>query len=238
MRPHKRTISSRTRATRDLIIIVLLAVGAFIVAVALEAFEAIFYWSQQYEDYEVDELLTVGFILPVAFGVYAWRRWRDETSALDEKDVAITRLNESIRQKEILLKEVHHRTKNSLAIAASLIRISASDGMGERELSEIATRIDVIAEVHRYLQDSASYDLVDLHGYLGRVVAGSMGHASGVEVRNEVEHLEVPTKTAVTLGLIVNELVSNALKHGFNDVDPKMFAWKAYTDQQTPVLTV
>lgn len=217
--------------------IAVVAIVVFVGAVAVEAFEKIFYWSQQYEAYEVDEMLTVGFILPVAFGIYAWRRWSDYEASLRETEQALDRLNTVLQQREVLLKEVHHRTKNSLAIAASLIRISEEDTAGATTLSDVASRIDSIAEVHHYLQESDAYDRVDLHDYLGRVATSALANTPGATLENHVGRVSTPTKEAVNLGLVINELATNAVKYGFNDDEPRVFRIATESDGSDLVLT-
>jgi two-component sensor histidine kinase len=182
-------------------------------------------------------MLTVGFILPIAFGVYAWRRWSDYEAALRETEDALAELNTALQEKEVLLKEVNHRTKNSLSIAASLIRISQEDSAGEAPLSEVASRIDSIAEVHRYLQESEAYDTVDLHDYLGRVVASPLTDASGAGIENEIAPISVPTKVAVNLGLVLNELATNAVKYGFTEDEPKVFRLASEKEGSELILT-
>lgn len=217
------TTRKRSRPVLELVVIAMIAIVVFVGAVAVEAFEKIFYWSQQYEDYEVDEILTVGFILPVAFGVYAWRRWSDYEASLRETEETLARLNTVLQEREVLLKEVHHRTKNSLAIAASLIRISEEDAAGETSLSDVASRIDSIAAVHSSLQESQAYDRVDLHDYLERVATSALANTPGATIENDVERILAPTKEAVNLGLVVNELATNAVKYGFNGDEPGVF---------------
>jgi two-component sensor histidine kinase len=227
----------KSRPVLELVVIAVIAIAVFVVAVALEAFEKIFYWAQQYETYEVDEMLTVGIILPIAFGVYAWRRWSDYEASLRETEDALARLNSALEEKEVLLKEVHHRTKNSLSIAASLIRIGQQDSGDQEFLSEVASRIDSVAEVHRYLQNSEGYDRVDLHDYLDRIVESSLTSTPGVRIENEVARISVPTKEAVNLGLVVNELATNAAKYGFNEDEPRVFRIASENDGPELILT-
>lgn len=221
------SVQRRTRSHpgRELALIAGIALVALVIAVRLEAFERIFYWSQQYEDWEVDEFLTVGFILPFAFAVYAWRRWSDYRVALHDTDV--------------LLQEVHHRTKNSLAIAASLIRLSKQSSDDDTSLEEIATRIDAIAEVHRSLQTADHYDRVDLYDYLRAVVDGTLGYIPDLSVEYVMPRELLPTKAALNLGLAINEIATNAAKYGFNDREPAVFRITgAVTDSELVVTAV
>ena len=143
------------------------------------------------------------------------RRKRSELALLD-----------SIAEKEVLLQEIHHRVKNNLQIVSSLLHMcSQSTGdAGVRELfRESENRVLSMAAIHECLYASSGFDVsdfgrIDLAGYLRRVVdnvAASYGHL-GVLCSVEAEpDTSVPMGTAMPCGLIVNELVSNALKYAF-----------------------
>lgn len=233
----KKKKSKISRPLADLIVIVVIALVVFVAAVWVEAFERVFYWTQRYEDWELDELLSVGFVLPVAFAVYAWRRWADYRQALRQAEATLDKLNRALDEKEMLLREVHHRTKNSLAIAASLIRFSNQTAGHRAELDEIASRISALASVHEYLQDSESANTVDLHAHLDRVVTAALSGVPSVAIENHVGAMSVPTKTAVNLGLALNEIAANAAKHGFGEEGPPLFRMETRQEGSTVVLT-
>ncbi len=125
----------------------------------------------------------------------------------------------------VMLREGDHRIKNSLQLVASLMRVQArrEESIPARNaLLSAAARIGSIAGIHDALQATGGLDLVDLGPVLKKMcsslqdMAGDDGH---VEVRVDVEALEIPVVLAQCLVLAVNELVVNALRHAFNERD-------------------
>ncbi|MFH1571760.1 MAG: histidine kinase dimerization/phosphoacceptor domain -containing protein, partial [Gemmatimonadota bacterium] len=127
-----------------------------------------------------------------------------------------------LRHKEILLREVHHRVKNNLQIVASLLALQAgqtSDAGARRLFDDCRNRVGSIALIHEQLYRAHDLAHVDLREYV-RTLAEQIFRSYGVAPRAvqlvlevEVGHLDV--EQAIPCGLIVNELVSNALKYGF-----------------------
>ena len=131
------------------------------------------------------------------------------------------RLAESVVEKEILLKEVHHRVKNNLQVIASLLRLQASalgDGEMATALRESQNRVESMALIHEQLYETADLREVDLAEHaalLARNLFRSYGEPAGIELRVEIENLSLGVDRAIPASLILNELISNAFKHGF-----------------------
>lgn len=123
----------------------------------------------------------------------------------------------------ILLREGDHRIKNSLQIVSSLLSLQASreENLHAREaLLSAAGRVQSVARMHDALQASEGEDSVDLGAVLENM-CGSLqamgGEALGVDVRVETQRCYAPVVTTRSIGLAVNELVVNALRHAFPD---------------------
>jgi two-component sensor histidine kinase len=136
----------------------------------------------------------------------------------------LAREQEHVRRKEFLVREVNHRTKNAIAMAAALLGVQAdrSGDRGTREALEAAQgRLSLIAEVHELLYQGGAPEAVDFAAYLRRLgpalVASLEAGPDRVEVLVEVEVEEATwgPDLAIPLGLVVNEAVTNALKHAF-----------------------
>lgn len=144
---------------------------------------------------------------------------REAFALLKEKVASLERANE---EKVLLLKELNHRVKNSLATVVSLIRLEEElcpGPEGEAARSRLEGRVRSMGELYNQLVLSSSIAEVELSPYLRRLVenlAEGMGAAArGIRVEAEIEELRVDSKRALSLGLIVNELLTDSLKYGF-----------------------
>jgi two-component sensor histidine kinase len=133
---------------------------------------------------------------------------------------ASARLEESLSEKELLLKEVHHRVKNSLQIVSSIVSLQAhrsSDPAVESMSRSIRERIRVISIANEKLYDIESGDKIDLVAYardiLGLMVAGYKDEGRSIEGKVEGGRVEVESAVGIDFGLVLTELVTNALKH-------------------------
>lgn len=132
------------------------------------------------------------------------------------------RLDAALKERETLLREVYHRVKNNLQVIQSLLRLqrrNLSDGAAQEALDESASRVRAMALVHERLYQSESLEAVSLQDYtqeLLQYLGETTGaNARGVRLQAEVVAFEARIEAAIPYGLLVNELVSNSLKHGF-----------------------
>ncbi len=136
-------------------------------------------------------------------------------------------LKRSLEEKTVLVKEVHHRVKNNLQILMSLVNLQAElvkDRGGAQALAAMQNRIRSIALVHERLYRSPDLGAVCIKSYLEELV-GQIGKASQetgacVETRVDVQDMDFGVDKAIPLGLLVNELVTNAYKHAFSPGRP------------------
>lgn len=135
---------------------------------------------------------------------------------LTERKRAEALLHASLAEKEVLLKELHHRAKNNLQLIASLLDL-ASSATGPDVLAECRDRINSIALVHEKLYQSGTFARIALDDYLrslGEQVAHGWARPE-VRLRVEAADLSLPLDTAIPCGLVVNELITNAYKHAY-----------------------
>lgn len=128
----------------------------------------------------------------------------------------------SLREKEALLKEIHHRVKNNLQVIASLVRLEARrirEPDAARAVLAMTGRVHSMGLLHEMLYRSPTLDDVRLDVYLGQIVNSAIRAASsasrGVTMALEGDPVEISIDQAAPCGLIVHELVSNCLRHGF-----------------------
>jgi len=141
-----------------------------------------------------------------------------ERKRMDEK------LRASLKEKEALLTEVHHRVKNNLQLISSLLSLeearSASAAIAER-FAESRNRLRAMALVHENLYRAGNFSRIAMAEHIETLCAHLLrayrGQGQQVELSSAVANVELDLDVAVSVGLIVNELVSNALKHAFPD---------------------
>ena len=128
-------------------------------------------------------------------------------------------LRGALKEKETLLKEIHHRVKNNLQIISSLLSMqsdSSADAGARELLRESIHRVRSMALIHERLYQSESLARIDFGDYarsLATFLFRSYRLGSAVQLTVEAETTELSVETAVPLGLVLNELVTNALKH-------------------------
>lgn len=130
-------------------------------------------------------------------------------------------LRRSLAERELLLREVNHRVKNSLQLVLSMLSLQGNEfrEAGAREIfAKAIARVTAIASIHERLYQDSDPLSIDMHTYLNGLCAElarvGIGEERHADLRTEIEPLRLPTENGVSLALIVNELVMNALKHG------------------------
>jgi PAS domain S-box-containing protein len=138
--------------------------------------------------------------------------------------IAEQALEGSLREKEALLKEVHHRVKNNLQVIASLLRLEGrrtDHAATNHVLTEMRGRVHSMALLHETLYRSGNFSGVDLASYLGELASqlfrSTLSPAGTVHLNLDLVSVVVEIDQAIPCGLILNELASNSLKHGFPD---------------------
>jgi len=129
-------------------------------------------------------------------------------------------LMERIREKDMLLRELQHRVTNNLQMITALIRLEARnlpDDAADDPFARLAGRVNSLAVLYRLLSEDMGNESVDLGAYLSQIAAAIMeAHAvEGVRLDLQVDSWPVSINVAMPTGLVVNELLTNALKHGF-----------------------
>ncbi len=164
-------------------------------------------------------------------------RVQDRTSELEDalkslqrenktKEAAQLEIKNSLKEKEVLLKEIHHRVKNNLQIVSSLFFFQSktiSDPVMLDMFRDGQNRVKSMALIHEKLYQSDDLANIDFKEYVKKLTAflfQSYGvDQSKIRFKNNVSNVQLGVDQAVPCGLIINELVSNSLKHGFKEKD-------------------
>ena len=123
-----------------------------------------------------------------------------------------------------MLREIHHRVKNNLQIISSLLNLQAGFTLDKKTneiLEESKNRVKSMALIHEKLYQSKNLSSLDIYEFISELLKNlfnSYGiESSAVKTKLNIDNLNLNADQAVYLGLIVNELVSNSLKHAFNE---------------------
>jgi PAS domain S-box-containing protein len=184
------------------------------------------------------EILEIQYRFKTAAGKWIWCESRDTPferydnggvkqcigTFLDitDRKGADEQIKASLKEKEVMLREIHHRVKNNLALVSSLLSLRSeySDDESSQEMfEEVKTRIRSMAVAHEILYQSDNLAHLDVSDYIDSLKThllyshGSVGAA--VIVDQAIEEVSFGIDTAIPLGLLLTELVSNCLKHAF-----------------------
>jgi two-component sensor histidine kinase len=141
---------------------------------------------------------------------------------ITERKQALEQIKTSLHEKEVLLKEIHHRVKNNMQVITSLLNLQSKTINDEQALSvfqDSQNRVKSMALIHETLYQSKDLSRINFAEYLHKLVA----HVSrsyrirpeAVQINIDVDDVSLPIDTAVPCGLIINELASNSLKYAF-----------------------
>jgi two-component sensor histidine kinase len=143
-----------------------------------------------------------------------------------DRKFAEEKITQSLKEKEVLLKEIHHRVKNNLQVVSSLLKLQSSflkDTSATNILLESQNRVRSMALVHQKLYQSKDFAHIDFADYVNQLTINLM---DAYKYKTKNIHLNVKSDTvligidvAIPCGLIINELVSNSLKYAFDGKD-------------------
>ena len=148
-----------------------------------------------------------------------------------------TQINASLREKEVLLKETHHRVKNNLQVISSMLNMQSKrirDRDARAAVEESQQRVRSMALIHEKLYQSDNLARIDLADYIQDLAQSLFDSyrtsAGGVDINIQAERIYLGIDIAVPCGLILNELISNALKHGFPPFLDRSSTWGRHTN--------
>jgi two-component sensor histidine kinase len=146
---------------------------------------------------------------------------RKAEALLSEKNNIIS---SALSDKELLLKEIHHRVKNNLQVVSSLLGLQSEyikDDNALTAINEGRNRVRSMALIHQQLYSEENLTGINVKTYLETLIRGLFDtydiNEEKIQFQLEIEDLELDVDTVIPLGLIANELISNALKHAFTD---------------------
>ncbi|MBA3679723.1 MAG: PAS domain S-box protein [Bacteroidetes bacterium] len=143
---------------------------------------------------------------------------------ITDKKVDHQRVEQSLKEKDVLLKEVHHRVKNNMQIISSILNLQSSyvtDNYTLALLKESQNRIKTMAYIHESLYQNKSFTSVNFSEYIQtlskNIIQSYVLSSEKVELILNLEKINLNLDVSIPAGLIINELITNAIKHAFPD---------------------
>jgi two-component sensor histidine kinase len=162
-----------------------------------------------------------GILILSLFGMFiSMRSIRNKRIALQALNLQLDAKN---RQNELLMKEIHHRVKNNLEMVKSLIALQCAqmeDSASKDAMVESQNRVQSMGIIHQKLYQGENLGSIEMKDYfinLGEGILDAFDAEDKVKIECAMENLELDIDTAVPIGLIVNELLTNSLKYAFPD---------------------
>lgn len=134
-------------------------------------------------------------------------------------------MRQAVEDQKVLLAEVNHRVKNNLAVITSLLNMqmkSARSKETKQAIQVVYNRVMSMALVHLKMYDNDSKSAVDLENYIKELVTeinNSLHLDRELKIEYKLENVEIDVSSAIPLGLIINELITNSIKHAFEETE-------------------
>ncbi len=183
-------------------------------------------------------LTSIGLISLVMLAAFLFVIYRK----IKNKNIEITKIN---KEKNILLKEIHHRVKNNLQVISSLLKLQSKYIVDENAVRAIAdgrTRVQSMALLHQNLYREDNLKGVQMKEYFNNLVQGLFDayniNEDKIQLIMRIDELVLDVDTVIPLGLITNELISNALKHAFVNQEKGEVKIELFEDNNQLILSV
>lgn len=166
---------------------------------------------------------VVGLVLLIGLGVRLFYVQRKGNRLLREKNAIISK---NLEEKNMLLKEIHHRVKNNLQVISSLLKLQSQfikDKSAIKAIAEGRNRVNSMAILHQNLYSYDDVRGVDMKKYFANLIKGLFDayniESDRIKLHTDIDSMTLDVDTVIPLGLIANELVTNALKHAFAETE-------------------
>lgn len=181
-------------------------------------------------------------LILLTFSIIIYLQKRKASQKIQAKNEII---NKSLKERESLLKEIHHRVKNNLQIIASLLYLQSGKFENEdykKVLEEGQGRVRSMALIHQKLYENEDLKNIPFDEYLMELVTeirSSFGpEMKKVSIDINAKNIEFDIDTAIPLGLIVNEMATNAFKYAFNNLDSGSFSISIHQSEGEYVIKI
>ena len=187
--------------------------------------------------------LILGLLLVSLLAFLAWRLKNIKAKNNIELTSKNEQISKALDEKNILLREIHHRVKNNLQVISSLLKLQSQyieDEGAVKAIAEGRNRVHSMALLHQNLYKEDNLTGVNMKEYFTNLIEGLFDayNITDIRLETEIEDLTLDIDTVIPLGLVANELVSNALKHAFENADNGVLSVKLWEEGDRLIFNV
>ena len=175
-------------------------------------------------------IVIVSLLIILLIGAYIIKYNRKKRIEIELMNQSISKKNAtieaSLKEKEMLLQEIHHRVKNNLQIISGILSLQNSNITDEKSkllLAESQDRIQAIALLHKTMYQNDNFNVVDFQTYINELITyikqTNKNRNKNIVVKQHIEDLNFSIETAIPLSMLINEIVTNCYKHAFINLD-------------------
>ncbi|MEQ9187004.1 MAG: sensor histidine kinase [Cryomorphaceae bacterium] len=186
-------------------------------------------------------LIIISLIIATA-AIYRFNAKNRQQMAIQLKNEEIEdqkrTIQASLKEKEVLLREVNHRVKNNLQIVSSLLFLQSrntKDPISKGLIKEAHQRVQTMSTIHQKLYQESQFNQVDFDKYIAELIQQTISsyrlHELNIATNIDIQYLDVKMDQAIPLSLIIHELVTNSMKHAFQDLSEGMIAVQLRREQ-------
>lgn len=173
-------------------------------------------------------IIIIGLIALLTISFFAFQNNRRKRLEIEKMNTSISKKNEEIKislhEKELLLKEIHHRVKNNLQIISGILSLqnnSISDEKAKQILIDGQDRIQSIALLHKTMYQNENFNMVNFQNYCNELITyikqANVTINKNITIHQDIENVPFNIDTAIPLSLIINEIITNCYKHAFEN---------------------
>ena len=166
--------------------------------------------------------LSLVLLTSIAIALLLYRLTRTRRSANEQLQGKNEQISRALEEKEMLLREIHHRVKNNLQVISSLLSLQGRqvvDPIAQQAIQEGKNRVKSMALIHQDLYQEENLVGVSAQKYIEKLTQSLVNSyqisADKIQVKTDIDAIDLDVDTVIPLGLILNELISNALKYAF-----------------------
>ncbi len=164
----------------------------------------------------------IASVLFLGLAFFAYKAFTSNRKKKEQLAAQNTIIEKSLKEKEILMKEIHHRVKNNLQVVSSLLKLQShyiKDEQAQEAAKDSRNRVQSMALIHQNLYQEDNLTGIDVNDYISKLCENLFEsyniHPTRIKLIKEIQSLNLDVDTVVPLGLILNELITNSLKYGF-----------------------